>query len=364
MASPHPKSPTAHETGCSIVFRNTNSDCLGRHHLQALLDHGSTVLPARCCGVSSRLSHRIVSSIQCTCKHEDNLPSEKLPPQETMSISMPKRALGKDGPLVSALGFGAMGLSFGYGKRESDEEAFAVLDRALELGSTFWDTSDVYADNEDLLRLWFERTGKRNEVFLCSKFGVSKTGIRSDAAYVKEACERSLQRLGVDHIDLYYCHRVDKKTPIEETVKAMAELKKEGKIRHLGLSEISASTLKRAHAVHPIAAVQMEYSAFALDIERPETDFLKTCRELGVAVVAYSPLGRGLLTGQLKSSDDFPAGDFRATAPRYDQSDRQMTSFAHYHVDSARRISTRILSLQISSKIWQFRKAVHRGSWL
>ena len=231
---------------------------------------------------------------------------------------MHSRLLGKKGPPVSAIGFGAMGLSFGYGRRENDEQGFAVLDRALELGSTLWDTSDIYADNEDLLGLWFERSGKRDQIFLCSKFGVSKSGIRSDAAYVKEACERSLQRLGVDHIDLYYCHRVDMKTPIEETVSAMAQLKQEGKIRYLGLSEVSASTLRRAHAVHPIAAVQMEYSPFALDIERPETDFLNTCRELGVALVAYSPLGRGLLTGQLTSPDGFPEGDFRKTAPRYE----------------------------------------------
>lgn len=229
---------------------------------------------------------------------------------------MPLRPLGKNGPLVSALGFGAMGLSFGYGKRESNEEAFAVLDRALELGSTLIDTSDVYADNEDLLKLWLERSGKRDEIFLCTKFGVSKDGIRSDAAYVKASCERSLKRLGVDHIDLFYCHRVDMKTPIEETVSALAELKSEGKIRYLGLSEVSAATLRRAHAVHPITAVQMEYSPFALDIERPETEFLVTCRELGVALVAYSPLGRGLLTGQLTSPDDFEDGDFRKTAPR------------------------------------------------
>jgi aryl-alcohol dehydrogenase-like predicted oxidoreductase len=240
-----------------------------------------------------------------------------------------------------------MNLSFGYGKRGNDDEAFAILDRAVELGATFWDTSDIYADNEDLLRLWFERSGKRDQVFLCTKFGVSKDGIRSDAAYVKEACERSLERLGVDHIDLYYCHRVDMRTPIEETVKAMAELKQEGKIRHLGLSEISASTLRRGHAVHSITAVQMEYSAFALDIERPETNFLSTCRELGVTVVAYSPLGRGLLTGQLTSPDDFAEGDFRKTAPRFAGYSVDLTYLqqADYTIGSARRTSIRTLSL-------------------
>jgi aryl-alcohol dehydrogenase-like predicted oxidoreductase len=143
--------------------------------------------------------------------------------------------------------------------------------------------------------------------------------VRSDAEYVKQACEKSLKRLGVDKIDLFYCHRVDMKTPIEETVAAMAELKKAGKIGAIGLSEISAATLRRAHKVHPIAALQVEYSPFALDIENPEIDVLKTCRELGVSVIAYSPLGRGFLTGQITSPDDFEDGDFRKHAPRYNK---------------------------------------------
>ena len=143
--------------------------------------------------------------------------------------------------------------------------------------------------------------------------------MRSDAEYVKEACEKSLKRLGVNKIDLYYCHRVDLKTPIEETVLAMIELKREGKIDYLGLSEVSASTLRRAHKVHPISAIQLEYSPFALDIESTQIDLLRTCRALGVTVVAYSPLGRGFLTGQLKSPSDFEAGDFRKFAPRYNE---------------------------------------------
>ncbi|KAF2650885.1 Aldo/keto reductase [Lophiostoma macrostomum CBS 122681] len=238
--------------------------------------------------------------------------------------TLPTRKLGKNGPNVSALGFGAMGLSSGYGKVEDNEGRFAVLDRALELGSTFWDSSDVYADNEDLLKLWFERTGKRDQIFLATKFGVTKgsqgkPGFRSDPEYVKQACETSLKRLGVSKIDLYYCHRVDKKTPIEKTVSALAELKREGKIGAIGLSEVSEATIRRAEKVHHIDAVQLEYSPFALDIESPQIGILKACRELGIAVVAYSPLGRGFLTGQIKSPDDFEDGDFRKFAPRYNE---------------------------------------------
>jgi aryl-alcohol dehydrogenase-like predicted oxidoreductase len=217
---------------------------------------------------------------------------------------------------------GAMGLSSGYGKVGDNSQRFKVLDHALSCDSTFWDTSDVYADNEDLLGAWFKHSGKRDQIFLCTKFGVTidaegKPSIRSDKAYVKEACERSLKRLGVDKIDLFYCHRVDMKTPIEETVAAMAELKKEGKIGAIGLSEISAATLRRACKVYPVDALQIEYSPFSIEIESPEINLLKTCRELGVTVVAYSPLGRGFLTGQIKSPDDFEEGDFRKHAPRY-----------------------------------------------
>ena len=235
---------------------------------------------------------------------------------------LPTRPLGRNGPQVTALGFGAMGLSAFYGATEPDEQRFTVLDRAHELGQTFWDSADVYMDNEDLIGKWFAKTGKRSEIFLATKFAnrVKPDGtreVRSDPDYVKEACAKSLQRLGVETIDLYYCHRVDRKTPIEKTVQAMKELKDEGKIKYLGLSEVSAETLRRAHAVHPIAAVQIEYSPFSLDIEDPQIALLKTCRELGVATVAYSPLGRGFVTGQYKSPDDFEEGDFRRNAPRF-----------------------------------------------
>ena len=212
-----------------------------------------------------------------------------------------------------------------FGGYEDPTESLKVLTRAADLGITLWDTSDVYGPhtNEQLLGRWFKETGRRKDIFLCTKFGnVMVNGqhvVRGDPAWVREACDASLKRLGIDMIDLYYQHRVDDKVPIEETVKAMAELKKQGKIRYLGLSECSARTLRRAHAVHPIAAVQMEYSPFALEIESSQTDLLKTARELGVKIIAYSPVGRGFLTGTIKSRDDIAADDTRARHPRFSE---------------------------------------------
>jgi len=184
---------------------------------------------------------------------------------------------------------------------------------------------DIYGPftNEKLIGRWFKETGRRNEIFLATKFANTfvdgKMVVRGDKEYVKEACAASLERLGINHIDLYYQHRVDSNTPIEETVQAMADLKKEGKIRYLGLSECSAKTLGRAHKVHPIAAAQMEYSPFALEIESEQTNFLKTARELGVKIVAYSPLGRGFLTNTIKGPEDFDEKDSRANHPRFSQ---------------------------------------------
>jgi len=213
-----------------------------------------------------------------------------------------------------------MGLSAFYGPIENDEERFKVLDAAIEEGCTFWDTADVYGDSEDLVGKWFKKSGKRNQIFLATKFGFTQPGyiINGKPEYVKSAAEKSLKRLGVETIDLYYLHRADKNTPIEKTVSAMAELVKEGKVRYLGLSEISSATLRRAHAVHPIAAVQVEYSPFSLDIEDEKIALLKTCRELGVTVIAYSPLGRGMLTGTYKSHDDISNADddWRKAIPR------------------------------------------------
>jgi len=233
-------------------------------------------------------------------------------------MALATRKIGQDN--VGKVGFGAMGLSAFYGERKPDSERFQVLDAALEQGCTYWDTADVYGDNEDLIGQWFKRTGKRDKIFLATKFGFVPDGISGKPEYVRTAIQKSLNRLGVESVDLYYLHRADKTVPIEVTVGAMAELVKEKKVRYLGLSEISASTLRRAHAVHPIAAVQVEYSPFCLDIEDEKIGLLKACRELGVAVIAYSPLGRGLLTGSIKSNGDFPADDWRKTVPRFHDS--------------------------------------------
>ncbi|KAJ7479466.1 NADP-dependent oxidoreductase domain-containing protein [Mycena latifolia] len=228
----------------------------------------------------------------------------------------PTRKIGNSS--FQAIGFGAMGISGFYGEIESDEERFKVLDAAHAAGCTFWDTADAYADSETLLGKWFKRTGKRADIFLCTKFGFTPDlSIDGSPKHVKEAIDASLAKLGVDTIDLYYLPRADAKTPIEHTVDAMAELVKEGKVKYLGLSEVSASTLRRAHAVHPIAAIQVEYSPFTLDIEDPKINLLNTARELGVEIVAYSPLGRGLLTGQYKCPEDFDDTDFRKQVARY-----------------------------------------------
>jgi aryl-alcohol dehydrogenase-like predicted oxidoreductase len=234
-------------------------------------------------------------------------------------MSFPTAALGRNGPQVTRLGFGLMGLSVFYGTVKPDSERLALLDQAHSIGELFWDSSDMYGDSEDLLGKWFSANpDKRNDIFLATKFAVRDGHvIDSTPEWCKEACEKSLKRLGLKQIDLYYCHRVDQKTPIEKTVEAMKQLKDEGKIKYLGLSEISSDTLRRAHKVHPISAVQIEYSPFALDIESKQIDLLKTCRELGVAVVAYSPLCRGMLTGALKSPEDLEDGDFRKFAPRF-----------------------------------------------
>ncbi|KAJ5794788.1 hypothetical protein N7457_001387 [Penicillium paradoxum] len=238
----------------------------------------------------------------------------------------PLCTLGRDGPQVSAVGLGFGSLSGVYGPCGTLDERVALLEHAHAIGLRFWDLSDIYGDTEDVAGEWFKRSGpeKRNDIFLGTKFGLQRQPeagytFRSDPEYVKSACEKSLRRLGVDTIDLYYCHRVDGVTPIEKTIEAMVELKKEGKIRYLGLSECSAATLRRAHAVHPISALQMEYSLFTLDIESPESDILRTCRELGVTIVAYSPIGRGVLAGQFRSYADIPEGDLRRFYPKYSE---------------------------------------------
>lgn len=232
---------------------------------------------------------------------------------------MHTRELGKSGLPVSALGLGCMGMSDFYGP--SDEaKSLETLQRAIDIGITFWDTSDMYGMGHNERLIGRALQGKRDAVVLATKFGVvrgadgSVLGVNGRPEYVRKACDASLKRLGVDHIDLYYQHRVDLKVPIEETVGAMAELVQEGKVRHLGLSEAAAGTVRRAVAVHPITALQTEYSLWSRDIE---DEILGTCRELGVGFVAYSPLGRGFLTGKIQKLDDLDVHDWRRMNPRF-----------------------------------------------
>jgi aryl-alcohol dehydrogenase-like predicted oxidoreductase len=233
---------------------------------------------------------------------------------------MEKRQLGESGLSVSAMGLGCMGMSEFYGQSD-DAESVATINRALDLGINFLDTADMYGPftNEELVGRAIR--GRREQVLLATKFGVvrdasdkSIRGISGKPEYVRTACEASLRRLGVDVIDLYYQHRVDPETPIEETVGAMKQLVEEGKVRRIGLSEAGAETLRRAHAVHPIAALQSEYSLWSRE---PEDEMLGVCRELGVGFVAYSPLGRGFLTGQFKRFEDLAADDYRRQSPRF-----------------------------------------------
>jgi aryl-alcohol dehydrogenase-like predicted oxidoreductase len=233
---------------------------------------------------------------------------------------MEKRALGSQGIIASQLGLGCMGMSEFYGAAD-DIESLKLLDEALELGVNFWDTADMYGPYKNELLISKALKGKRDKITLATKFGIVRSGenyatraLNGKPDYVQSACEASLKRLETDYIDLYYLHRKDPATPIEETVGAMGRLVEQGKVRGIGLSEVSAATLRKAHAVHPISALQTEYSLWSRE---PEEEILATCKELGIAFVPYSPLGRGFLTGQIKKFEDFAADDYRRFSPRF-----------------------------------------------
>ncbi len=233
---------------------------------------------------------------------------------------MKTRRLGKAGPEVSAVGLGCMGMAAFYGQPSDEAQATAVIHRALDLGVTFLDTAEMYGPHTNEIQIGKALADRRDRAFVATKFGIGfnaeRTALTIDGspANVRRAIEGSLKRLGMDHVDLYYLHRVDANTPIEETVGAMGELVNEGKVRFLGLSEASPATLRRGHAEHPITALQTEYSLWSRE---PEDELFATCDELGIGFVPYSPLGRGFLSGEIKSIEDLAEGDFRRTNPRF-----------------------------------------------
>jgi len=265
-------------------------------------------------------------------------------------MALATRALGRSGLSVSAEGLGCMGMSAFYGPTD-EAEGIATIHRALDLGVTFLDTADMYGVGANEILVGKAIADRRDEVVLATKFGIvldpaqpTYRGVRGDPEYVRQACDASLARLGVDHIDLYYQHRPDPTVPIEETVGAMASLVEAGKVRHLGLSEASESTIRRAVAVHPIAALQSEWSLFSRDIE---ASIVPTCRELGIGLVPYSPLGRGLLTGAYTSTSELADDDFRRSQPRF-QGDNLATNLELVDVVRAIAAANRVTAGQIA----------------
>jgi len=236
-----------------------------------------------------------------------------------MSSTLPTAKLGKNGPQVTRLGYGAMGLSAFYGAPKPDEERLAFLDKAYEAGEHFWDSAAMYGDNEELIGKWFKRHPEaREKIFLATKFAMNEQGqVDGSPKFVRASIQKALKRLDLPFVDLFYVHRLDQNTPIEVTVGELKKIKQEGLIKYIGLSECSSDSLRRACKVEHIDCVQVEYSPFSLEIESEQINLLKTCRELGVALVAYSPIGRGMLGGKLRSPDDFEEGDFRKYAPRF-----------------------------------------------
>jgi len=250
--------------------------------------------------------------------------------------------LGSQGLSVSAIGLGCMGMSDFYGS-SSEAQNLSVLDRAVDIGCTFWDTADMYGPFTNEILLSKAIKGRRDEITLATKFGISRgedgswQGIKGGADYVKASCEASLKRLGTDYIDLYYQHRLDPDTPIEETIGALAELVEEGKIRYIGLSEADQETIERAHKVHPISALQTEYSLWTRDVE---DDILPTLQRLNIGFVAYSPLGRGFLSGAIRSRSDLEPGDWRLTNPRFtEEAIARNCRLADFVADMAKEIN-------------------------